>query len=272
MIYLGQVTNLANAALIAAIIVGIGGFMLIARQYDPRRTLALITLIASIPLLMGVGYYLNFVLPNLSGIKLDQYAYRADFVFGEPSYVLGRFLVLHTRVYFPTAVAYFSLQGALSLTVAAYVLTSSYSEGVRCIKIFVLNLSCATPFYLVFPVVGPAHAFAGFPWAMPSVNVAHVVSLYGIPNGMPSVHTSTAILIVYFARRSKICTVLASVYLALIVVGTLGSGEHYLVDLFAAVPYSAFIVWLGDKLAFRKPVQILDATLERRLTWQRSQQ
>lgn len=71
-----------------------------------------------------------------------------------------------------------------------------------------------------------------------------MLQINAAPNGVPSVHMSTALLVVWFSRKSRAGLAIASVYLLLIVVATLASGQHYAVDLLAAVPYASGIVWL----------------------------
>jgi membrane-associated phospholipid phosphatase len=78
-----------------------------------------------------------------------------------------------------------------------------------------------------------------------------MVRIDAAPNGIPSVHTSTALLMVWFCRKSRMGFVLAFVYLLLIVAATLASGQHYAVDLLAAVPYTVGVLWLAKVVALR---------------------
>lgn len=65
------------------------------------------------------------------------------------------------------------------------------------------------------------------------------------PNAMPSLHLAGALLIWWNCGASRWGRVLAAVYLVLTVVATLGFGEHYVVDLIVAVPYSLLIQTLA---------------------------
>lgn len=101
--------------------------------------------------------------------------------------------------------------------------------------------------YFQFPATGPVHAFAGFPWSVPSAGKGMIrVSGIAPRNAMPSPHFTWAILLYVNAGKLK---VLMSVFLLLTAFATLASGEHYLVDLLAAVPFSIAIQSFAEKQA-----------------------
>jgi hypothetical protein len=85
-------------------------------------------------------------------------------------------------------------------------------------------------FYFLFPAVGPAH----FDWVK------------GVPfplnplNCMPSMHFTWALLLAINARSKELRLALWG-YAGIIGVATVGIGEHYVVDLLAAVPYALVI-------------------------------
>ena len=88
--------------------------------------------------------------------------------------------------------------------------------------------------------------FPDFPKRIPAHVIPHAILLVGPPpNGVPSVHTSNALLACWFLRHWAAGRILSGFFLMLTVLSTLGFGEHYLVDLIAAVPYS----WLVYRLA-----------------------
>ena len=107
--------------------------------------------------------------------------------------------------------------------------------------------------YMAFPAVGPGQ-------------VGHPKEPR---NCMPSLHLAWALMLVYFSDRFRVWFV---VFAALMAVATLTTGQHYLVDLIAAVPFTIFIVWLdakmfrgsgvgGDQARSRSSAAISDATL-----------
>lgn len=194
------------------------------------------------PVVQAVANSLSRVRP----LKMDLYAYGMDRYLGEPAFVLGRMVAPHMWAKVLLNVAYGLLPMAVVLVLAWHILRRSEHTG-RMVWAFVLNLVLAPVFYLLMPVSGPRFAFPGFPAGPvePGGVLPHMLQIHAAPNGMPSVHMSTALLVVWFSRKSRVALGIASVYLLLIGAATLASGQHYGVDLLAAVPYAAGVLWLA---------------------------
>jgi len=97
--------------------------------------------------------------------------------------------------------------------------------------------------YNLFPAVGPIHVFGKqFPNLPPPAGPApfHLVAIESAPrNAMPSVHIAMALLILWNSRLGpRVWRMVAAMLLGVTVLATLGFGEHYLVDLFVAVPFT----------------------------------
>jgi len=195
--------------------------------------------------------------------KFDLYFFYIDRAFGQPSFGIARFLNSHHWLFSSSMMAYWILSVPVYVLGAMYFLTQSRPASITYVRTLLLNFGLCVPLYLMVPVAGPAHAFDGFPWVSPDVDMPQAVSFIAIPNGFPSIHTSTALLILYFARRWKVGTILASVFLVLIVLSTLGLGEHYFIDLIAGALYSAAVIWLGDSCPATVP-QPLDKRWKKR--------
>jgi hypothetical protein len=56
---------------------------------------------------------------------------------------------------------------------------------------------------------------------------------------------SSALLVLWFARRWRAGAVLGFLYAGIMAIATMGGGEHYLFDLFGAIPYSLLIIYLS---------------------------
>jgi membrane-associated phospholipid phosphatase len=83
-------------------------------------------------------------------------------------------------------------------------------------------------FFALFPAVGPAY-----------FDRSHGVASALVPcNCMPSMHMVWALLIAVNARSRALKLILWS-FAALTAVATIGLGQHYVVDLLAAIPYAA---------------------------------
>ena len=206
------------------------------------RTLSEYALVGSIFTLL-ISILVQIIANALSPIrplKYDLFAYRMDALFGQPSFVLGRFAQHHLWIQLVLQVAYGILPNVVALLLAAHIFSAR--DRVRfLIYAFTLNILAAPLFYALFPVCGPQFAFPHFP-AEPGALVPHAIALSAAPNGVPSVHASTALLIVFFARRWRVGLIFGIVYLSLMVFSTLASGQHYFVDLIAAVPYAAIVL------------------------------
>ena len=103
-------------------------------------------------------------------------------------------------------------------------------------------------FYNLFPAAGPVHVFAGmFPWhTLPMSQavklVAGPIPANGPPNAIPSLHMAWVLLAWWYSRglswweRSVALT-----FVFFTVLATLGTGEHYFIDLIVAFPYALLI-------------------------------
>jgi hypothetical protein len=92
--------------------------------------------------------------------------------------------------------------------------------------------------YALLPACGPYYAFAGFPWSQFDLPAA-TVPLNAAPNAVPSLHMSTAFLLLIFAR-TRAGRYLAGVYALAIAAATITTGEHYLIDLIVGLPFACF--------------------------------
>ncbi len=104
--------------------------------------------------------------------------------------------------------------------------------------------------YHVFPAAGPKYAFGtNFPLGGISVEEIRRVFVEPIPlatgfmrNAVPSLHMTWALLMWWNLRNvSRSLAWLSFAYVVLTVIGTLGTGEHYLVDLVIAFPFTLMV-------------------------------
>ncbi len=99
-------------------------------------------------------------------------------------------------------------------------------------------------FYLFFPAVGPAfidNTLAGFPNP-------------GIPrNCFPSLHTAWGLLVLLYAWKYRKKAFWIFLFpISQMILATVFLRYHFVIDLIAAVPYTAFIYWLNEKLLARE--------------------
>jgi len=123
---------------------------------------------------------------------------------------------------------------------------SEYLNGDPARPTLMLQFLAATllgyPLYYLMPAESPIYFFVGlFPDHLPS---ASAVATHLVPapapafrNAMPSLHTTWLLLVLLALRRSPLWQrAIGAALLAGTILATLGFGEHYAVDLIAALP------------------------------------
>lgn len=103
-------------------------------------------------------------------------------------------------------------------------------------------------FYNLFPACGPLYVFGqAFPFHPPTIAVLSRLALVpaafpGARNAMPSLHLAWTLLAWWYSKGlSWIERLFAFAFLALTVLATLGTGEHWFADLIVAFPYALMI-------------------------------
>lgn len=228
--------------------------VLIARWFaapqDQQRSERMIGLLLLTTLLSLLPGFVVWGMAELPLPRYDLFVYRLDTLAGvQWSFVLGRLLLPHAWGVVFINVVYSFLGGAVMLAVLA---CGWYLPADRraVYLAFALNFLFAPLAYAAFPVCGPRFAFANFP-ADPGPVLPHLLSIAHPPNGVPSVHLSTALLLWWFCRRWRGMGRVAAIYAALMVVVTLASGQHYLFDLVMAVPYTVAVVRIAEHFGNR---------------------
>jgi hypothetical protein len=170
--------------------------------------------------------------------RYDLWLYRVEEQFGAPAWFVSR-AVLHTWLYPLLVVVYETLPAILLVT---YALNLAADGEPDCVfHAFILNFTAGYLLYWLLPASGPVYAFSGFPAHAPAAPPLKLLDLAAPPNCMPSLHTSTAVLALAFCWRWTAARIGAGIILALTVIATLATGEHYLIDLIVALPYAAFV-------------------------------
>jgi hypothetical protein len=98
--------------------------------------------------------------------------------------------------------------------------------------------------YAMVPACGPLYAF-GATWLQPPTVEAQAIRFSGFPNAFPSLHFATALLFVLSARR-RIWRGVSIAFLLGTALGTLTTGEHYVIDLVAGAAFGCFAYSAGN--------------------------
>jgi hypothetical protein len=221
------------------------GLRLAVAPEDRKRGGYLVCAIVGTMVLGTFSLRIANALTLLRPVKYDLFVYQIDAILGfHPSFAIGRFALIHRGFYYTTLVAYGIAPMIVSLVYAAYLWLGTGQEQFQVVKTFFLNLFVAPIFYVIYPVAGPRYAFPSFPFE-PGTVIPTTMSIHAAPNGIPSVHFATALLILLLSWRWTAGKILGSLYLLLMFVATLASGQHYLFDLVAAVPYAVGIRWMA---------------------------
>jgi hypothetical protein len=91
--------------------------------------------------------------------------------------------------------------------------------------------------YLLLPAAGPEYAFSNFP---DPNDIAVSIGWVHPRNCFPSMHLTWAILVAWNLRNPRWRWLFVS-YAALMALATVACGEHYFVDILAALPFAAAV-------------------------------
>ncbi|MEZ5284785.1 MAG: phosphatase PAP2 family protein [Vicinamibacterales bacterium] len=195
-----------------------------------------------LPELLLLSMPLSFIqgqeLLSTSGLPLyDQYLYQLDAWLGQPGFAAGRVLAEWPALAAVCRWAYIAVPVVLPI---AYLTTPTPGRYVASLLLSVgLGFAC----YWLIPAAGPRFTFPSYPWHEPVLTAQALYIPGAFPNCMPSLHLTWALLTARYSRW----TLLMWPFVALTVASTLGLGEHYAIDLIAALPFTASIVWLVER-------------------------
>jgi hypothetical protein len=185
-----------------------------------------------------------------NGKTFDLYTFSFDGSLGfQPSFVIGRLMQRHPWFGWPTVGMYYAILLPITL---AYVVHLKWGRGRRffMLEIFFAAAFLGCLFYSLFPATGPVYVFgATFPWSTLSYASARRLYVEPIPlpgnimrNALPSLHMAWALLIWWNMKPiSRMAGWASFIYVLFTICGTLGTGEHYLVDLVVAFPFALMI-------------------------------
>jgi len=211
----------------------------------------------------------------------DLYLFLADGSFGwQPSFLLSRVMVRSALLGITVKLVYVSLPFVMALIYAMRIPKNTERPSWDMITIFLLAGLAGSLLYNILPATGPLYAFHGyFPWqSLPYESLKRLrlepISLpRDIPrNAIPSLHVAWAILLWWNSRRLSVpIRVFTGAYFVLTILSTLATGEHYLVDIIAAIPFALCVQAIvspenpGVRLANRARISSLGLALT--LVW-----
>ncbi len=103
-------------------------------------------------------------------------------------------------------------------------------------------------FYNLLPALGPVHLFGdAFPWHPLAADQARrlllePVAIGGLRNAIPSLHMGWTLMAWWYSRGLSVWErSIAFAFVAFTVLATMGTGEHYFIDLVVAFPFVLFL-------------------------------
>jgi len=188
---------------------------------------------------------------------LDLYLYSFDCSLRfQPSFLLG---VVFLKTPLLKAISYFFYLG-LSIPIALVYVEQLLCNRKAALPIMLALLYCGpigAIFYGIFPALGPVHLFqTDFPLHPLAISDAkrlflEPIVLKGFRNAIPSLHMAWVLLTWWYSHGLRWWSrAIIFAFVVFTVLATLGSGEHYLIDLVVAFP---FVVMIQGIFAFSIP-------------------
>ena len=183
----------------------------------------------------------------------DAWLYAFDGSLGfQPSFFLGRILYDSLLLVRTSMLTYLALPFAMAVVCAWQIPVGARRISISGHMLAVLLLAGVGGWllYTIVPGTGPIYAFArDFPWKAVPYEDLHRFVLgkmtipTGIPrNAMPSLHVGWAVLLYWNSRRFPLALRSAILFFLIFTVfATLGSGQHYLVDLVGSLPFAVAV-------------------------------
>lgn len=175
------------------------------------------------------------------------------------SFLVGQLLLTFMWLRTAALAIYIALPLPLALVYASQ-LRRQKEKALAVMLAFLVTGPLGVLFYNVLPACGPVHLFgAGFPWhplatsdAM-RLNIVPVM-IKGARNAIPSLHMTWVLLVWWNSKGlARWVRAIAAVFVALTILATLGTGEHYFIDLVVAFPFSLMVQALCSySMSFRE--------------------
>jgi hypothetical protein len=171
---------------------------------------------------------------------------------------------------------YIGLPMVIALVYAGQLLRDR-GKAVSAMIAFLITGPVGVIFYNLLPAVGPVHIFLSqFPWKpIPADQATRLlvepIAVAGLRNCMPSLHMGWVLLAWWYSRGLSVWERgMAMAFVVFTIFATMGTGEHYSIDLVVAFPFAVFLQGLcalGLRWNDRARVQAIVYGLLLTLAW-----
>ena len=210
----------------------------------------------------------------------DLYLYVVDGAFGfQPSFIVGKAMAASYVFHESCLLAYLSLPFVMALVYALRMPKGAEQPSWGVITLLMAAGAGGWALYNVVPATGPLYVFHNlFPSQALPYRALSRLFLERIPvdpeaprNAIPSLHLAWVVLLYWSAKGiSRSLRIFLAVYFVLTLLATLGTGEHYFVDLVAGLPFALFIQALVSpelKVTFSRRAIVASAGLGLTVGW-----
>ena len=235
------------AGLSSLAIMGVESIWLADRE---SRNLSLLAFVPSV-LFVVSEYFADNMLHWAATIHdkvFDLYLYSFDAsLHTQIPFSVGREFAAHPALRTTSLIAYMGLSIPIAVVYSGQVRRVG-AKALKCFAAFIITGPVGILFYNFVPALGPAHLFGkNFPWKpLPIDQIQHLllepVAIAGPRNAIPSLHMAWVLLAWWYSRKlSGWERAIAMFYVIFVGLATVGTGEHYFIDLVVAVPFALFI-------------------------------
>jgi hypothetical protein len=162
-------------------------------------------------------------------------------------FAIGQYFAQHSFLRQTSLLAYIGLSVPIAVVYAGQVRRAG-AKAVQIFAVFIVTGPMGFLFYNFVPALGPVHLFGkDFPWHPLAIEQARHIFLETVPlagprNAIPSLHMAWVLLAWWYSRGLSVTErAIALFYLVFVALATLGTGEHYFIDLVVAVPFALFM-------------------------------
>ncbi len=179
---------------------------------------------------------------------LDLYLYSFDASLRvQLSFLMGQAYATWHRFGDAGMFIYIGLPVLLAMVAAGHLVHGS-KGAIPAMTAFLVTAPIGVIFYNLFPALGPTYIFGPrFPWNPLTIDQAarlllEPIQVAGYRNAMPSLHIAWVLLAWWFSRGLSVWErSIAMVFMVFTAFATLGSGEHYFIDLVVGFPFALFV-------------------------------
>ncbi len=163
------------------------------------------------------------------------------------SFLVGQIFSRHLWFRFAALLFYIALPLPLALVYAAHLRQRSKFAWPVMLA-FLVTGPLGVLFYNMVPATGPVHIFGrNFPWYPMLTSQIRYLALATLPvkgarNAIPSLHMAWVLLVWWNSQGlARWIRVVALAFVTFTILATLGTGEHYFVDLVVAFPFALMV-------------------------------